>query len=110
MDVDHHQLDIAPSTDGDGRQVLVLAGDVDLKTVPSLSARVLGLARPGATVVLDLTDVRFVDSPGLGAIIHCHLRLTEDGATLVLRSPQPQVRELFDLVQLDSLLAIEPTG
>ena len=107
MDV-HHHLDIAPSTDGDGRQVLVLAGDVDLTTVPGLSARVLGLARPGSTVVLDLTDVRFVDSPGLGAIIHCHLRLAEDDTDLVLRSPQPQVRELFDLVQLGSLLEIEP--
>ena len=104
----HHHLDVTSSIDDEGRRVLELSGDIDLKTVPILTEQIIGMASPRETVVLDLADVRFVDSPGLGSIIHCHLRLADMDGALVLRSPTRPVRELFELVQLGSLLRIEP--
>jgi anti-sigma B factor antagonist len=108
VDASVHKLDMSSSIDAEGRRVLVLSGDIDLKTVPALSAEIIGMASPRETVVLDLAEVRFVDSPGLGSIIHCHQRLTDMGGALVLRSPTAAVQELFTLVQLGSLLPIEP--
>jgi anti-sigma B factor antagonist len=109
VDSSVHHLDVSSSIDDEGRRVLVLEGDIDLKTVPALTDEIIGRASPRETVVLDLAGVRFVDSPGLGSIIHCHLRLADMGGELVLRSPTDPVRELFTLVQLGSLLHIEPT-
>ena len=87
----------------------MLSGDVDLQTANQLRDRVDAAADEGAsTVVIDLRDVEFMDSPGLGTIIYCHQRLAERQATLVLRAPQGHVRELFDIVQLGSMVAIEP--
>jgi anti-sigma B factor antagonist len=105
-----HQLDIDERRDQGGRLVLVLSGDIDLQTAPRLTTRIVAAAGRDETVVLDLSAVRFVDSPGLGSLIHCHLRLAESDAHLVLRSPRAHVRELFDLVQLCSLLTIEDSA
>jgi anti-sigma B factor antagonist len=105
-----HHLQIEPSTDESGRRVLALSGDIDLLTVPRLTEQVLAAESDVDTIVLDLTNVRFLDSPGLGAIIHCNLHLAEAGVGLVLRSPQPQVQELFELVQLGSFVTVEHAG
>jgi anti-anti-sigma factor len=102
-----HELAIEERTDDDGRRLLVLAGDIDLTTMPGLTDRVLTPGSGDQVVVLDLEGVRFMDSPGLGSIIHCHRRLAESGGTLVLRAPGRHLRELFELVQLESLVTVE---
>ena len=108
MKVPPHHLEIQGPTDDDGdRIVFVLSGDIDLRTAPDLRDRIKGVAASGASVVIDLRDVRFVDSPGLGTLIYCGRALEETGAELVLRGPRGPVRELFDLVSLESLVTIE---
>jgi anti-anti-sigma factor len=103
-----HHLDIQSATDDAGQPVLVLDGDVDLKTSDQLRDAVEQAAATATTVVIDLRSVRFMDSPGLGTIIFCHQRLAADDVALVVRHPQGHVRELFDMVQLDTLVSIEP--
>jgi anti-sigma B factor antagonist len=103
-----HHLDIQTSTDVTGRPVLVLRGDVDLQTADRLRDAVDDAAADATTVIIDLRDVRFMDSPGLGTLIFCHQRLAADDVSLIVRSPQGHVRELFELVQLDTLVSIEP--
>jgi anti-anti-sigma factor len=104
-----HELEITETTDATGQRLLALSGEIDLQTIAKLSERINEEADRTDLVVLNLGEVRFMDSPGLGCLIHSHLRLTEHGVRLVLRSPRAHVRELFDLVQLGSLLTIEDT-
>jgi len=103
-----HHLEITTDTDPDGRRVLVLSGDVDLQTADRLRDAVDEAAAAGDTVIIDLEAVRFMDSPGLGTLIFCHQRLTGQDVELIVRAPRGPVRELFDLVQLDTLVSIEP--
>jgi anti-sigma B factor antagonist len=107
MTIPQHHLEIHGPIDDVGRKVLVLSGDVDLATAPVLRDRIEEAAEDGATVVIDLRDVRFMDSPGLGTLIYCRQLLEQRGSALVARSPQGHVRELFDVVQLDSVFPIE---
>jgi anti-sigma B factor antagonist len=107
MTIPQHHLEIQGPIDDAGRTVLVLAGDVDLATSPELRERIEEAGVGGGTVVIDLREVRFMDSPGLGTLIYCRQALERYGATLVVRSPQGHVRELFDVVQLASVLSIE---
>ncbi|MET0728213.1 MAG: STAS domain-containing protein [Acidimicrobiales bacterium] len=82
--------------------VITVAGDVDLKTAPALREQIedTGTER----VVIDLRDVRFMDSPGLGTLIFCHRKLEADGRRLYVRGAQNHVRDLMELTQAGHLL------
>ena len=64
-----HHLDIRSATDDAGQPLLVLDGDVDLKTADQLRDAVDEAAETATTVTIDLRSVRFMDSPGLGTLI-----------------------------------------
>src|SRR5215207_3483648 len=89
----------------DGVVVVEIDGELDLGSAPALD-RHLGAAReqrPRA-VVLDMTDVRFVDSSALRALLRARQALADDGVELVLAGVAPQVRRLFELTNTDGLL------
>jgi anti-sigma B factor antagonist len=86
-------------------QVVRLSGELDLATVPVLVA---ALDRVPADVVLDCTNLGFVDSSGLSAIVADHRRRTGSGHRLTLRGMSATVRQTFELTGLHRELAIEP--
>ncbi|WP_370400056.1 STAS domain-containing protein [Sulfitobacter sp. JB4-11] len=61
-----------------------------------------------ATVILDLRDVMFIDSSGLGAIVATLKYLSPD-RTLVLAGLTPPVRRVFELTRMDSVMALFET-
>jgi anti-sigma B factor antagonist len=105
MPLPPHHLDLTEETDAVGRTVIHASGDIDLRTAPDLRRHIVEAAADGRDVVLDLTDVRFMDSPGLGTLIYCYQRQEDAGAQLLVRSPQGHVRELFEVVALTHLIA-----
>jgi anti-sigma B factor antagonist len=102
-----HRLSITSDASAEDA-ILVLTGDIDLQTAPDLRDEVLAAAERSDTVILDLEQVQFMDSPGLGILVYADKVLKERGSHLVLRSPRGDVRLLFDTVQLDGVLNIEP--
>lgn len=107
MPASHHHIDLDVETDEQGRTVLVARGDVDLQTAPRLRDRVEDLAAPGETLVIDLRQVTFMDSPGLGTLVYCDRLQRERGSRLVLKSPTGPVRELLDMVQIANVIEVE---
>lgn len=90
------------------RTTLVLAGDLDVHSAPLVQQAVAAAVREGASdVVLDLRDVSFVDSSGLGVLIACHKRTLRESCRLVLRSPSHRVARLLAVTTLDRVLAVE---
>lgn len=63
----------------------------------------------GATsLVVDLNEVRFMDSSGLGALVAALKKLGgSEGVTLA--GAQPAVKDLFELTSMDKLFKIVPT-
>jgi anti-sigma B factor antagonist len=60
-------------------------------------------------LILDLSNVKFVDSSGLSAILTAH-RLWKDTSSFVLAGPlAPMVQKLIEISRLDSILTIIPT-
>jgi anti-sigma B factor antagonist len=57
-------------------------------------------------VILDLSNVAFVDSSGLGAILSCVRDLTASGGDLKICSVQQRVMVMFDLVRLPKIIGI----
>jgi anti-anti-sigma factor len=102
-----HHLIIQPVVEPGGTAVLRLTGDIDLKTAPHLRDRILEAAESCENVVLDLEAVRFIDSLGLGVVLHTHRRLADRGITLALRSSSREVAALMGIARADGHLTIE---
>ena len=102
-----HQISIDVATDEQGRKVLVTSGDLDLRTAPELRRQIDRAAEPGEDLVIDLHQITFIDSPGLGTLIHCDRVRRERGGHLVLKSPSGAVRDLFEMVRLADVIEIE---
>jgi anti-sigma B factor antagonist len=83
-------------------------GDLDIVTSEDVKRQLAAMVEGGSpTVTLDLRDVGFVDSSGLGALVAVHHFAESRGAQLVVRAAPSHVRELFNLTRLDKLLTLE---
>jgi anti-anti-sigma factor len=85
-------------------------GDLDLGTVPVLSAEVEGLRADGMRrLILDLSDLAFMDSSGLRWILECDAESRQDGFSLAVVPGPPEVQPVFELTQTHSRLSfIDP--
>ncbi len=92
-----------------GRRVVVAPhGELDLATAPLLTERIPEALEPGLDeVVMQLTDVDFVDLAGLRAISRCEELAQAQGATFVVADARPQPRRLFELCALWRYVAQE---
>lgn len=91
----------------DGRAHLVLTGELDLDTAPSLLTAVVAELDNGAReVVIDLTHLSFIDSSGLGTLVGCWRRAKNVEAELVVANPNEDVRVTLEITGLDQILPI----
>jgi anti-sigma B factor antagonist len=89
-----------------GAVVLRLVGELDL-TGRSTFDDALGAVDPGASgVVIDLSDLTFIDSTGLGCFARAQNELSARGVKLLLRSPTETVRRTMELVDLGKSIDI----
>ncbi len=96
-------------TGGDDRPlVAAISGDVDIATAASLSEAVIAAldTAPGCGVVLDFTNVGFMDSSGLRAVLDISRRVDAGTSSLVLMSPNRPVRKLLSLAGLDDRMPV----
>jgi anti-sigma B factor antagonist len=84
-----------------GSQTLIVAGEVDMATSPSLEDAV-GRACSGdpAKLVLDLTRVTFIDSTGLNAILSARTLCVQRTFGFEVVIATPQVKRLFEICGL----------
>lgn len=71
-----------------------------------LAETVRSLIEKHEQVVLDLSQVRDVDSAGLGTFASLHLYARQLGHSFVLTNPVHFVRDLLELTQLDRQLQV----
>jgi len=60
-------------------------------------------------LILDLSDVKFVDSSGLSAILTANRLWKGFGSFLITGVDHPAVKKLIEISRLDSVLTIIPT-
>ena len=64
---------------------------------------------PNARVVVDLTDVGFLDSTGLGVFVTAFKHVREVDGTLDLVVSSPRVLKVFTLTGLDVVIPLHDT-
>lgn len=83
--------------------VASVSGEIDMATAPELEA--FAEAR-GNGLALDLSEVRFIDSSGLRALV----KIQEAASSVVLVSPSPVVRKLLALTAMLDLFDIRDSA
>ena len=93
------------SESGD-RDVIPFAGELDAHSAPMLQKAVdrTLAAAPDRLLIIDLTDVSFIDSSGLSVIVGAHKRLSDAGAGVRLVVVTPQVAKVLALTGLDATI------
>lgn len=82
---------------------------LDASQAPSFKARMIELIEAGQlTIVLDLSNVEFVDSSGLGAIVGCLKRLGQRG-DLAIAGAGRSVAKVFALTRMDKVFRMHET-
>jgi anti-sigma B factor antagonist len=89
-----------------GRFVIAPRGEIDLATVGVLDAAVArAIASEAGDLWIDLSDVEFIDSSGLTAIVRAHKGL-DDGRRLAVICPHGPARRAFEISGLHDHVAL----
>jgi anti-anti-sigma factor len=88
--------------DADGVTVLALAGELDMAAAPAIRAHVEAAAA-GRGLVLDVSEVTFVDSSMLKELLRAAGEFDRYGAAMVLAGVPESVQRLFDLTKTSEL-------
>ena len=95
------------TTPGSDRYVITVSGEVDLATSPELDNAIISAIESGtSSVAIDLTDVSFMDSSGLGVIVRGLKRCREADKDLDLVITNERVLKVFGITGLDQVIPI----
>ncbi len=64
---------------------------------------------PPAVNILDLTDVPYMDSAGLGLVVGHYVSCQRKGIRLIAAGVSPRVRELFKMTKVDATIPTTAT-
>ena len=80
-----------------------ISGEIDHDTAQTLRQRIddVALTRMPRVLVLDLTQVGFMDSSGVGLILGRRRRMQALGGVVRVQQPPAQIRKVLDLAQIE---------
>jgi anti-sigma B factor antagonist len=103
------QLTLDTSTEGDAAGSFTrvrCTGKLITGSTGILQTDVRSLLPGAKRIVLDLTDLGYMDSSGLGAIIGLYVSVKSAGGRLEVINLSPRVRQLFSITNVISLFEV----
>jgi len=100
------RLAVAVAQDGPGRYVITLAGELDLAAAEGFWGELEPLIEPAGVVVLDGTELRFLDSSGLRVLLLANAKAKEVGGKLRLIAPHRAVKRTLQVTGADELVTM----
>lgn len=90
--------------------VVHVKGEVDLATAPELHEILAAFGPEDGPLIVDLSDVAFLDSSGLSVLVRCHQHLDSNGrGGLRLVVTRPTILRVLDATGLAELLDVYAT-
>lgn len=81
--------------------------DLHGERLPDVGETLKGILGRGTSwILLDLADVRFIDSAGLGSLIQCKKRAVQGGGDLRLMRPGKNVVSLLEMTGLTKVFRV----
>lgn len=99
-----NQLEMQPTSQ---TAVVSIAGRFDAHQVPHVQKMLASACADGAhTIIVDLSQVNFVDSSALATLVQAMKRCREQDGELILCGVRQPVRIIFELTRLDKAFRI----
>ena len=107
----HDQLNIDLKTEDSGETlVLRLRGSLDIATAPTVRAALTQATDDGGRhLIVDLTQLEFLDSTGLGVLIGAHRRAAEHSGSFRLIVNDGPISRLLNITGLVGVFAVYPS-
>ena len=103
----HDELSIDLHTEEGGVLVFKLRGSLDLATTPTVKAALTEATDSGPhDIIVDLTQLEFLDSTGLGVLIGAHRRDAEHAGSFRLVIGDGPIARLLNITGLISVFAV----
>ncbi len=100
-------MELSTTTEGETVRV-VIKGEFDAKTVPEARATLESLTDSHPKkVVVDLSDLRLIDSTGVGGIVALFKRVRATGGQFQVLGVTGQPRSIFQLLCLDRVFGLD---
>ncbi len=87
------------------QEVLALRGPLTAINAP-IFQNAMRREEPAETVILDLSDVPYVDSAGLGMLVSAFVSRQKAGRKIILSGINPRVQKLFEITRVQDLFLI----
>lgn len=95
----------------DGVMDVAITGRLDTPGVEAIETRLTAeIVAHGSSATIDLAGVEFVGSMAIRMFVSLARSLARQNHKLVLYSPQPQVKDAFDTVALDTIIPVASDG
>lgn len=92
---------------GGGVAILHVVGRLNMASAPRLGETAsAALAQGDTRLAIDLGEVTFLDSSGLGAIVNIVKKARHAGGDVRVAAPSAQVRLVFQLTNMDQAIVI----
>lgn len=98
----------AAQVEGSTLEIILLTDRLDAAAAARFKARLPEVWSPGLTgAVIDLRQVNFIDSSGVGALLNVYRRFPE-GTDVTLRAVNPPVLAVLELLRLHKIFSLAP--
>ena len=102
-------LSLASRTEGD-KTVVSVGGEIDVYTAPKLREQIVQLVEDGQYhLVVDMEEVEFLDSTGLGVLVGGLKRVRAHDGSLRLVCTQERILKIFRITGLTKVFPIHST-
>lgn len=101
-------MNLSITEERDNRWIrLSVTGEIDVFTAPNLRERLLPLCQEGETVIVDLSNVDYIDSTGLGVFVGAYKIQQTSASKMVLTGVNRRLSRLFRITGLQDIIEIE---
>ena len=102
-------MSLSITTDaGDGAVVIHVKGDLDVYTAPRLKEALTEGSAAGGDLILDLSEVDFIDSTALGVLVGALQDTQSSGGVFRLVVDDPFLLKIFHITGFDGVFSIFP--
>ena len=86
----------------DDIRIVKITGEIDMSNTAQIKEKFLDV--PVSKFVIDMTDVSYIDSSGIGTLLSIYKNTKARSGNLVVVGLNPRLKKLFDMLGLSKIL------
>jgi anti-sigma B factor antagonist len=89
-----------------GASIVTFTGEVDLESSPAAREILLKCLESTGTVIVDLSEVTYIDSSGVASLVEALQAAKKNGSQFALAAVSEPTRRVLELARLDKVFTL----